>query len=159
VHKLLSQVFIWTRQAQPVQPITSGIWIGNWSAHDSLRPIEKLMIEESDVISFHNYDNGQEFEKRILQLQRYKRPLLCTEYMSRGNGSTFEGSMPVAKKYKVAAYNWGLVSGKSQTIFPWDSWQIKYTAEPALWFHDIFRPNGTPFKQAETDLIKSLLGK
>jgi len=159
VHKLLSQVFIWTRQAQPTQPITAGIWIGNWSSHDSLRAIEKLMIEESDVISFHNYDNGAEFEKRIVQLQRYKRPLLCTEYMSRGNGSTFEGSMPVAKKYKVAAYNWGLVSGKSQTIFPWDSWQIKYTAEPALWFHDIFRPNGTPFKQAETDLIKSLMGK
>lgn len=159
VHKLLSQVFIWTRQAQPLQPITAGIWIGNWSAHDSLRPIEKLMIEESDVISFHNYDNGASFEKRILELQRYKRPLLCTEYMSRGNGSTFEGSMPVAKKYKVAAYNWGLVSGKSQTIFPWDSWQIKYTAEPALWFHDIFRFNGTPFKQAETDLIKSLMGK
>ena len=159
VHKLLSQVFIWTRQAQPTQPITAGIWIGNWSSHDSLRAIEKLMIEESDVVSFHNYDNGAEFEKRIVQLQRYKRPLLCTEYMSRGNGSTFEGSMPVAKKYKVAAYNWGLVSGKSQTIFPWDSWQIKYTAEPALWFHDIFRPNGTPFKQAETDLIKSLMGK
>lgn len=159
VHKLLSQVFIWTRQAQPTQPITAGIWIGNWSSHDSLRAIEKLMIEESDVISFHNYDNGAEFEKRIMQLQRYKRPLLCTEYMSRGNGSTFEGSMPVAKKYKVGAYNWGLVSGKSQTIFPWDSWQIKYTAEPALWFHDIFRPNGTPFKQAETDLIKSLMGK
>jgi hypothetical protein len=159
VHKLLSQVFIWTRQAQPVQPITAGIWIGNWSAHDSLRPIEKLMIEESDVISFHNYDNGASFEKRILELQRYKRPLLCTEYMSRGNGSTFEGSMPVAKKYKVAAYNWGLVSGKSQTIFPWDSWQIKYTAEPALWFHDIFRKNGTPFKQEETDLIKTLMGK
>lgn len=156
VHKLLAQVFVWTRSANPTQPITAGIWNGNWVSHDSLRPIEKLMIEESDVVSFHNYDSGEEFEKRILMLQRYNRPLLCTEYMSRGNGSTFEGSMPAAKKHKVAAFNWGLVSGKSQTIFPWDSWQIKYTDEPELWFHDIFRPNGTPYKKAETDLIKKL---
>jgi hypothetical protein len=114
------------------------------------------MIEQSDIISFHNYDSGSEFEKRVKWLQRYDRPIICTEYMSRGNGSTFEGSMPVAKKYKVGAINWGLVSGKSQTIFPWDSWQKKYTAEPELWFHDIFRADRTPYKKSETDFIREL---
>jgi hypothetical protein len=127
VHHLLEKVFAWTRSASPSQPITAGIWSGNWSVEDSLKPIEKLMIGQSDIISFHNYDKPEEFEKRIHWLQRYGRPLMCTEYMSRGNGSTFEGSLPLAKKYNVAAINWGLVSGKSQTIFPWDSWQIKYT--------------------------------
>jgi hypothetical protein len=156
VHNLLKQVFEWTRQANPAQPITAGIWVGNWSSHDSLRPLEKMMIEESDIVSFHNYDKPEEFEKRILQLQRYGKPLLCTEYMSRGNGSTFQGSMPIAKKYKVAAFNWGLVSGKSQTIFPWDSWQKKYTAEPELWFHDIFRKDGSPYKKEEVDFISSM---
>src|SRR5687767_7015749 len=156
VHQLLKQVFAWTRSAAPSQPITAGIWVGNWSSHDSLRSIEKTMIEESDIISFHNYDNGGEFEKRVKWLQRYERPILCTEYMSRGNGSTFDGSMPVAKKYKVAAINWGLVNGKSQTIYPWDSWQKKYTAEPELWFHDIFRADGTPYRKSETDFIKAM---
>lgn len=156
VQNLLAKVFVWTRNANPSQPITAGIWFGNWEHHDSLRPIEKLMIEESDIISFHNYDSGADFEKKVLQLQRYNRPILCTEYMSRGNGSTFEGSSPVAKKYKVGAFNWGLVSGKSQTIFPWDSWQIKYTAEPELWFHDIFRPDGTAYNNEETTLLKTL---
>lgn len=156
VHNLLKQVFEWTRQANPAQPITAGIWVGNWSSHDSLRPLEKMMIEESDIVSFHNYDKPEEFEKRILQLQRYGKPLLCTEYMSRGNGSTFQGSMPIAKKYNVAAFNWGLVSGKSQTIFPWDSWQKKYTAEPELWFHDIFRKDGSPYKKEEVDFISSM---
>ena len=89
-------------------------------------------------------------------LQRYGRPVICTEYMSRGNGSTFKGSMPVAKKYKVAAINWGLVDGKMQTIYPWDSWQKKYYGEPDTWFHDIFRKDGTPYKQDEVELIKSL---
>jgi hypothetical protein len=156
VENLLRKVFIWTRAAKPTQPITSGIWAGNWSSHDSLRSIEKLMIEQSDIISFHNYDKPADFEQRIQWLQRYGRPIICTEYMSRGNGSTFEGSLPVAKKYKVAAYNWGLVDGKSQTIYPWDSWQVKYTGEPELWFHDIFRKDGTPYKQEEVRLIKEM---
>ena len=159
VHNLLKNVFVWTRLANPSQPITSGVWAGNWASDDSLRPIEKTMIEQSDIISFHNYDSGSEFEKRVKWLQRYERPIICTEYMSRGNGSTFEGSMPVAKKYKVGAINWGLVSGKSQTIFPWDSWQNKYIAEPELWFHDIFRTDGTPYRKSETDFIKELTGK
>ena len=159
VHKLLKNVFVWARAANPSQPLTAGIWAGNWISHDSLRPMEKMMIEESDIISFHNYDKGEDFEQRILWLQRYGRPIICTEYMSRGNGSTFEGSMPSAKKYKVAVYNWGLVDGKSQTIYPWDSWQIKYTAEPALWFHDIFRKDGSAYKQTEVDFIRTITEK
>jgi hypothetical protein len=145
--------------ANPAQPITAGIWAGNWSVHDSLRPIEKLMIEESDIISFHNYGKAEDFERCINWLEKYERPILCTEYMSRGNGSFFETSLPVAKKYKVAAFNWGLVDGKSQTIYPWDSWDKKYYAEPDLWFHDVFRSNGTPYRQAEVDLIKELTKK
>ncbi|MBA4139352.1 MAG: cellulase family glycosylhydrolase [Segetibacter sp.] len=159
VQALLQKVFVWARSANSSQPITAAVWVGDWSSDDSLRPIEKVMLEQSDIISFHNYDKGEEFEKRIKWLQRYNRPIICTEYMSRGNGSTFQGSLPVAKKYNVAAINWGFVSGKSQTIFPWDSWSKKYTSEPDLWFHDIFRRDGSPYKQEEVDLIKELTKK
>ncbi len=159
VHNLLKKVFVWTRSANPSQPITSGIWAGNWISHDSLRAIEKLMVEESDIISFHNYGGADDFEKCVIQLQRYERPVICTEYMSRGNGSFFETSLPVAKKYKVAAFNWGLVDGKMQTIYPWDSWQVKYTEEPVLWFHDIFRTDGTPYKKTEVDFIRNITQK
>ena len=156
VTNLLQQVFTWTRSANPTQPITSGIWAGDWSNEESLKPIEKLMLSQSDIISFHNYDSGKEIEQRVKWLQRYNRPIICTEYMSRGNGSTFEGSMPVAKKYKIAMFNWGLVSGKSQTIFPWDSWSKKYTDAPDLWFHDIFYKDGKPYKQTEVDFISKM---
>ncbi len=156
---LLKEAFQWARSVNPQQPLTAGLWAGDWSAPEKLKPIETLMVEESDVISFHNYDNAASFEKNILELQRYGRPILCTEYMARGNNSTFEGSLPVAKKYNVAAYNWGLVAGKSQTIYPWDSWKKAYKAEPEVWFHDIFRKDGTPYRKAETDLIKKLTGK
>jgi len=153
---LLRSSFSWARSQNPSQPLTSGIWAGDWSTHETLKPLEKLQVEESDIISFHNYDSAQELEKRIVQLQKYGRPILCTEYMARPNGSTFQSSLPVAKKYNVAMYNWGFVDGKTQTIYPWDSWKTQYTAEPPLWFHDIFRRDGTAYKQEEVSFIKEM---
>jgi hypothetical protein len=153
---LLEKSFAWARTANPSQPLTAGVWNGDWTSHETLKPIEKVMIDQSDIVTFHNYEDAADFEKRIKQLQQYDRPMICTEYMSRGNGSFFKGSLPIAKKYNVGAINWGLVSGKSQTIYPWDSWKKTYTSEPELWFHDIFRKDGTPYKKEETDLIKSL---
>ena len=156
---LLPQVFAWARDAGAGQPLTSGVWKGDWSSDDKLSRMERVQLENSDVISFHNYDKGTEFEKRIQWLQRFHRPILCTEYMARGNGSTFEGSLPIAKKYKVAAINWGFVAGKTQTYLPWDSWQQPYVnRQPAVWFHEIFKQDGTPYKQDEVDLIRRLTG-
>jgi hypothetical protein len=156
---LLPQVFKWSRAAGAEQPLTSGVWRGDWSSDAGLSATERIQLEQSDVISFHNYDSGAEFEKRIKWLERYRRPILCTEYMARGNGSTFQGSLPIAKKYKVAAMNWGFVAGKTQTYLPWDSWQRPYVdREPAIWFHEIFKQDGTPYKQEEVDLIRSLTG-
>ena len=160
VLKLLPQVFAWTREAGAEQPLTSGVWKGDWSSDDKLSPMERVQLEHSDVISFHNYDKAAEFEKRIQWLQRFHRPILCTEYMARGNGSTFDGSLPIAKKYKVAAINWGFVAGKTQTYLPWDSWQKPYVdREPTVWFHEIFKQDGTPYKADEVDLIRKLTGR
>ena len=156
---LLKSVFEWARAAHPSQPLTSGVWAGNWEADSTLKPLEKLQIEESDIISFHCYDDSATLDKKIVQLQRYNRPIFCTEYMARPNKSTFQSSLPVAKLHKVAMINWGFVDGKSQTIFPWDSWTKTYTSEPPLWFHDIFRKDGTPYMQEEVDFIKSMTGK
>jgi hypothetical protein len=154
---LLPQTFEWAREAGAQQPLTSGVWKGDWSADDRLSPIERVQLESSDVISFHNYDSGAEFEKRITWLQRYHRPILCTEYMARGNGSTFQSSLPIARKYNVAAINWGFVAGKTQTYLPWDSWQKPYVdREPTIWFHEIFKQDGTPYKQDEVELIQQL---
>ena len=157
---LLPRVFEWARSAHPMQPLTSGVWKGDWSELSKLAPMEKIQLGMSDVISFHNYDKPEEFEKRVHWLQQYHRPLICTEYMARGNGSTFQGTLPIAKKYDVAAINWGLVAGKTQTYLPWDSWQHPYTdRQPAMWFHEIFRTDGKPYSQEEVDLIRKMTGR
>jgi len=157
---LLPKAFAWARAAHPTQPLTSGVWKDDWSVPEKLGPGAKIQIETSDVISFHSYDKPEVFEKRILSLQQYHRPLICTEYMARGNGSTFQGSLPIAKKHNVGAINWGLVAGKTQTYLPWDSWEHPYTdREPSVWFHEIFRTDGKPYSAEETELIKQLTGR
>jgi GH35 family endo-1,4-beta-xylanase len=157
---LLPKAFAWAREAGATQPLTSGVWHGDWSVPEKLEPMAKIQLQESDIVSFHNYDKEEIFEKAILSLQQYRRTIICTEYMARGNGSTFEGSLPIAKKYHVGAINWGLVAGKTQTYLPWDSWQHPYTdREPAIWFHEIFRTDGQPYKQDEVNLIKQLTGR
>lgn len=154
---LMKQAFGWARTAGATQPLTSGVWQGDWSAPEKLSPMAAAQIELSDVISFHNYDDASTFEKHVHWLERYGRPLLCTEYMARGNGSTFAGTLPVAKRLHVAAINWGFVAGKTQTNLPWDSWAKPYVGrEPAIWFHEIFYEDGKPYKQDEVDLIRSL---
>jgi hypothetical protein len=161
VERLLPRAFAWARSANPSQPLTAGIWKGDWSSHAKLAAIDKIMIENSDVISFHNYNSPDDLETRIKQLKRYNRPLLCTEYMARGNNSTFQGSLPVLKRHNVAAYNWGLVAGKTQTNLPWDSWKQPYVdgREPSVWFHEVFHPDGRPYREEEVDLIRQLTGR
>ena len=114
------------------------------------------MLENSDVITFHSYDDSATVERLITALEHYGRPIICTEYMARPRRSTFQAILPIFARRRVGAINWGFVSGKSQTIYPWDSWNNEYTAEPRVWFHDIFRGNGTPFDAAEVRLIRSL---
>ena len=160
VLKLLPQVFAWARSMHPSQPLTSGIWQGDWSSLDQMSPMARLQITESDVISFHNYGWPEDFEQHVTWLEQFHRPLLCTEYMARPVGSTFDTVLPVAKERHVAAINWGFVVGKTQTNLPWDSWQRPYVVEqPPAWFHDIFRADGTPYRQREVEILRHLTGK
>lgn len=155
---LLPQVYEWAQSADPIQPLTSGLWIGDdWSQLDKLDAIEQTQLNNSDIISFHDYGWPESFEARVEQLSGYGRPLIATEYMARGSGSTFDGTLPLGKKHHVGMYNWGLVDGKTQTRLPWDSWYNPYTKhEPIIWFHELFHTDGTPYRQAEVNLIQAL---
>lgn len=145
---LLRKVFEWAGSARPSQPLTSGVWIGN-------NDLKTLQLEGSDVVTFHNYENADSLSKHISDLKKYGRPLICTEWMARPN-SIVTANLPVFKKESVGCIIWGLVSGKTQTIFPWGS--KEGAAEPDVWFHDLFRRDGTPFDAREIELFRSLTG-
>ncbi len=160
VDQLLPEAFAWARSAKPAQPLTSGVWGGEWGDPAKQSQTVKIQLAESDIISFHDYSWPEIFEARVKSLQANHRPILCTEYMARGNGSTFDNSLPLAKKYNVAAFNWGFVAGKTQTYLPWDSWDRPYVhVEPTLWFHEVFKQDDTPYRQREVDLIRQLTGR
>jgi hypothetical protein len=160
MNQLLPQVFAWARAMHPQQPLTSGVWTGNWTDPDKESDTTKIQLAESDIISFHDYNWPETFEARIASLRPLNRPLLCTEYMARGNGSTFDTILPIAKRERIAAINWGLVAGKTQTYLPWDSWKRPYVdIQPAIWFHEVFRQDDTPYRQREVDLLRQLTGR
>jgi hypothetical protein len=157
---LLPRVYAWARAVKPVQPLTSGVWKDDPKAPDKLSAMGKEQLELSDIISFHNYDPAPKFEEEVQWLESYDRPIICTEYMARPRGSTFEAILPMAKKDRVGAINWGFVEGKSQTFLPWDSWQKPYVdRQPEVWFHDIFHGDGKPYRPAETAFIGKITKK
>ena len=159
VKALLPQAFAWARSANPTQPLTSGLWEGDWPKSGPT-PMEQIQLQESDIITFHNYSWPENFESRVVWLEKQHRPIICTEYMARSAGSTFDGALPIAKKHHVGAINWGLVIGKTQTNFPWESWSHPYVLDqPPVWFHDVFRADGTPYRESEAQLIRQLTRK
>ncbi|EID09528.1 hypothetical protein MXEN_20125 [Mycobacterium xenopi RIVM700367] len=156
VADLLPQVFQWARSVNPSQPLTSGVWDGEWADPARRSTIAAIQLDNADVITFHCYGEPANFESRINELTPLGRPILCTEYMARSLGSTIQGVLPIAKRYNVGALNWGLVAGKTQTYFPWDSWDHPYSTIPNPWFHDLLRPDGRPFQDNEIQTIRAL---
>ena len=143
---LLCKVCEWVRAADPVQPLTSGVWFENAS-------LSTFQIEASDVISFHNYNDAENLASQIVKLQQHNRPLICTEWLRRGY-SDVATCLPVLHRERVGCCNWGLVSGKTQTIYPWGC--AEGSPEPRVWFHDLLRSNGAPFDAEEVRLFKRL---
>ncbi len=155
---LLPKVFEWAREVDPSQPLTAGVWRLNYLVAENRFPIYQMMLDESDVISFHSYGDLSHVKANLEILRPLGRPLICTEYMARGNNSRFDPILKYFKDHKIGAYNWGLVAGRSQTQYPWETWQKTFTAEPELWHHDIFRKDGTPYDEKEVEFIRSVTG-
>jgi len=160
VKALLPQVFQWARAVNPSQPLTSGVCCVETSPDGrNLDELRQIQLRESDIVTFHNYSWPEYFQRQLGWLKRQNRPVICTEYMARPVGSTFDALLPIAKQERVGMINWGFVAGKTQTYLPWDSWQHPYVLEqPAVWFHEVLRPDGSPYRQAEVDLIRQLTG-
>ena len=155
VAALLPQVFAWARSVAPEQPLTAGVWTGERLYDD---PLAAIQIENSDVISFHDYQPADKLEAKLEGLPR-DRPLLLTEFMARGPGSTFETILPICKREKIGAWCWGLVNGRSQTIYPWDSWTKSYVGKrPDPWFHDVFHADGRPYRGDEVAFLRDITG-
>jgi hypothetical protein len=164
IESLLPQAFQWARSVNPSQPLTSGVWQfwrNDWKDDATIPSFDRMIFENSDIITFHQYADAAALEKIIPNLKRMGRPVICTEFMARGVNSKFQTHLPIARREKVGMVCWGFVAGKSQTYLPWDSWQKPYVngREPSVWFHEILKTDGTPYAPAEVAAIKAAMGK
>jgi hypothetical protein len=146
---LLKAVFTWARAVNPDQPLSVGIW--KWDFEE----LNSFQIMNSDIITYHDYEEPELHLRIIQMLKTHGRPLICTEYMARTRNSRFANILPMLKKENVGAINWGFVAGKSNTIYAWDT-PIANGGQPIEWFHDIFKKDGTPYREDEVNLIKKL---
>ncbi len=146
---LLEKIFEWAREAAPTQPLTAGIWSGH-------RPLNEFQLAASDIITFHNYGDAKGLARQIAALEEHRRPVICTEWLRRPV-SNVASHLPVFRSEHVGCYNWGLVAGKTQTIYPWGS--KKGAPAPKRWFHDLLNKDGTPFDREEIDLFRRLTGR
>jgi len=161
---LLKQTWEWAHEVRPSQPLTSCL---DGSVGEEIINLNKV---NSDVITFHCYE-GVKLEQIIKTLLELDRPVICTEYMAREFGTTFEFSLPIFKNYRVGCYNWGLVAGKSQTHFGWSTIanlkklkeECKFLEpndpipEPDVWFHDILRKDGSAYSESEVAFLKAFI--
>ncbi len=156
VAALLERVFDWAEAVDPHQPLTTGVYEAPASAHpERVSRVARIALERSDVISFHSYSSARGLTQAIDRLEGLGRPLLCTEFMARPT-SPVELAVTLRDR-GVHAWCWGLVDGRSQTKYPWTSWlHPGKDQEPKPWFHDLLRPDGTPYDPAEAELLRSL---
>lgn len=144
----LEWLFFFARDIGAAQPLTA-----SWEAFDL-----------SDVITFHNYTKpggeprypvGEslaflpELERALAQ----ERPVLCTEWLARTEGNTFETVLPYYRKHHIHFYFWGLCAGSAQYHFPW-GWP-EGSPEPKRWFHCILYPDGTPYRDEEIESLRA----
>jgi len=163
--KLLLDAWKWAREVNPSQPMNStaegGVGKKNY----------KISHMNSDLGSFHNYSGPRGFERTAKRYAKSGRPAMCTEYLARPH-NTFQKILPILKKYKIGAVNWGFVAGKTGCVYDWKSRvgkdldklradgnvvkDYKKMPLPKTWFHEIFKPDHTPYDQAEIDFIKQI---
>jgi hypothetical protein len=153
---LVQAVFEWARAANPSQPLTVGVWFEN-------QPLNEFQLVASDVITFHHYWASEKLEREIRKLQAYGRPVICTEWMARTCGSLVSTHLPVFARENVGCINWGLVAGKTNTIYQWKELNATQGAldlqvGPQVWFHDLLCADGTPYDRTEVEIFQKWTG-
>ena len=145
---LVELAFQWVRETGASQPLTVSEWTGGGNGWP---------YNLSDVCSFHGYLNNGGLSGRINELRASQRPIVCTEWLARGNpGTNILIDLPLFKRLGVGAIQWSLINGRMHCERSWSS----YGSYNNPWFHDVLYNNGKPYKAEEVDaILKNLAHK
>ena len=147
----------WCHEVDATQPITSCIF---WDTTNK-SPIEhnyrRMAESKMDLHNFHSYelansrtDNG---EDSIRQLQSISnRPLVCTECLTRPNGSGMVRSLAVLSRYGAHFYSWGLFANDSN----WDiRWHTSAYDPYDPMFHNVLYADGDIIDSRDIEALRS----
>ena len=155
----LVRMFETVRKINPSQPLTvAAWWFDPKDFHTS--ELNQYALENSDIITYHNYSTYEEHIRVIKHLKSYNRPIINTEWLARCTGNTVFDNFPLFYLENIGCYNWGFVAGKYQTYEPYEGhWQWYNDDKNApidftKWFHDLYRPSHKPYDPKETELIR-----
>ena len=162
-HRLLVEAFSWCRDIAPTQPLTVAAWrVPSFGEQPDVffdNDIDRTALALSDLVSFHAYTSADRTARIIAQLRTHRRPVLCTEWMARHAGSRIEDQLSLFHSARVGAWQWGLVNGRTQTHVPWPAMMSTHAEDEDAWFHDLLRPDGTPYSEEEIREIRKLTGR
>ncbi len=143
---LLDQTFNWARAVEPSQPLAVPAWREFGGA------MTARGLERSDLITFQSFDDAESVAARLQLLQRYQRPIICSDWLMRQTGNDFENVLPLFSTYRAGWFNQGLVSGKTHR--PIQEAAYRTDKDPDLWQQDVLHPDGTPYDHKEVELIQ-----
>ena len=134
VNRMLPHVFAWVRAANPSQPVTAGVWVlrpnADWGKPETWNPTEKICLENSDVITFHNYSR---FQTHLPVAKKHNVGMYNWGFVA-GKTQTYLPWDSWQNPY---------VNGR----------------EPSVWFHEILKADGSPIDPEEVAAIKKATGK
>lgn len=146
--KLLESAFRWARDSRVRQPVTAVAW------GELNNPISARLMEMSDIITFQSLGDPLLLEMRLRSCETYRRPVLCSDWLNRKKGGTFDTVLPILAAKRVGWYSRGLVKGRAQFYLP-DDERLKAGEEPKVWQQDVFWPDGKPYDRREVDAVKA----
>jgi len=155
-------MFETVRSCDPCQPLTAGVFGLKCGKNVQHTDIERYILDNSDIISYHSYADYVSHIRIIKRLKEEGRPIINTEWLGRCLGNTVFDNFPLFYMEKIGCYNWGFVAGKYQTYEPWEATWTQYedgtntNVDFTKWFHDLYRPNHHPYDPKEIELIKKI---
>lgn len=159
----LKRSFEIARECNPIQPLTAGVWSYpddfGINPESDVEPIQRLALNESDIVTFHQYESIERVKHVVNRLKQEGRPMLNTEWLNRVLDNMVQDNLPLYHDEHIGSYSWGLVAGKSQHFLPWDELWKKRNLPLNRWQHDLFDTYHTPYDRDELVLMRKLSAK
>ena len=149
----------WAREEGCTQAISANVFwdCNNGATGGRYVALRNAAEAEMDVHNFHDYGMQEGHSSNVgIVVQRLKkisdRPIICTEALTRPNGSGVAISLRECAKYRIGFYTWGLYACDSNWDVTWYK-STYYAFEPM--FHCVYYAGGDPVDEREIEYVRN----